>query len=245
MLAIFTVLAFLLLLPHDIELLAGMFAYGALIAFALAHLSVCRAALQGARSAPGVQGAVQRADARGASCRCRPPLGAFLSIAGWIGTFIYHDEARLFGTLWMALGLCLYVVYRSREGLSLTRRVEVPAEQLTYEPEVTYGNILVPVFGEALDDDIMSTAGQLASDKGPEGGAAIEVIYVLVVPMSLPLDAPLPEQQARSEAERRSSGRSGWGRSTRAWRSRRRWCAAAPSARRSSRRRGAARSRRS
>ena len=34
-------LAFLLLLPVDIELLAGMFAYGALIAFALAHLSVC------------------------------------------------------------------------------------------------------------------------------------------------------------------------------------------------------------
>src|SRR5919197_1499762 len=40
-LAIFTLLAFLLLLPADIELLAGMFAYGALIAFALAHLSIC------------------------------------------------------------------------------------------------------------------------------------------------------------------------------------------------------------
>ena len=40
-LLIFTVLAAILLLPLDIELLAGMFAYGALIAFALAHLSVC------------------------------------------------------------------------------------------------------------------------------------------------------------------------------------------------------------
>ena len=40
-LVIFTVFAGLLLLPLDIELLAGMFAYGALIAFALAHLSVC------------------------------------------------------------------------------------------------------------------------------------------------------------------------------------------------------------
>src|SRR5690349_18379138 len=37
-LAIFTVLAAALLIPQDIELLAGMFAYGALIAFALAHL---------------------------------------------------------------------------------------------------------------------------------------------------------------------------------------------------------------
>src|SRR5207249_4591146 len=37
----FTVLAFVLLLPADIELLAGMFAYGPLIALALAHLSLC------------------------------------------------------------------------------------------------------------------------------------------------------------------------------------------------------------
>jgi APA family basic amino acid/polyamine antiporter len=133
-------------------------------------------------------------------------LGALLSILGWIGTFIYHDQARLLGTAWMAFGLLLYVVYRSREGLSLTRRVEVPAERLTYEPEVEYGNILVPVFGEALDDDIMSTAGQLASGKDAAGhGAVIEAIYVLVVPMSLPLDARLPEQkidQGRRALER-------------------------------------------
>jgi APA family basic amino acid/polyamine antiporter len=191
-LAIFTVLAFLLLLPADIELLAGMFAYGALIAFALAHLSVVALRFKepDRRRAFKVPFNVR---VRGRELPLPAALGAFLSIAGWIGTFIYHDKARLFGTIWMAIGLVIYVVYRSREGLSLTRRVEVPAERLTYEPEVTYGNILVPVFGEELDDDIMSTAGQLASDRGPR--AAIEAIYVLVVPMALPLDAPLPEKK--------------------------------------------------
>jgi APA family basic amino acid/polyamine antiporter len=75
--------------------------------------------------------------------------------------------------------------------------VEVSAATLSQaEPEVEYGSILVPVFGEALDDDIMSTAGQLASDEeGREGGAVIEAIYVIEVPMSLPLDARLPQDK--------------------------------------------------
>jgi basic amino acid/polyamine antiporter, APA family len=193
-LVIFTGLAFLLLIPQDIELLAGMFAYGALIAFALAHLSVCWLRFK-EPDRPRAFKVPFNVRVRGRELPLPAALGAFLSIAGWIGTFIYHDKARLLGTIWMGVGLLFYVVYRTREGLSLTRRVEVPAEKLTYEPEVTYGNILVPIFGEALDDDIVSTAGQLASEDGPEGGAAIEVIYVVVVPMSLPLDAPLPDSK--------------------------------------------------
>ena len=204
-LSVFTVLAFLLLIPQDIELLAGMFAYGALIAFALAHLSVCvlRFKEPDRRRPFKVPFNVR---IRGRELPLPAAFGALLSTLGWIGTIIYHDKARLLGTAWMGFGLLLYVIYRSREGLSLTRRVEVPAERLTYEPEIKYGNILVPVFGEELDDDIMSTAGQLASEKDPAGqGAAIEAIYVLVVPMSLPLDAHLPDyklERARAALER-------------------------------------------
>jgi basic amino acid/polyamine antiporter, APA family len=198
-LSFFTVLAFALLLPLDIELLAGMFAYGALIAFALAHLSVCvlRFKEPARRRAYKVPLNVR---VKGRELPIPSVIGAVLSIAAWIGTFIYHDDARLFGSIWMAIGLLLYVVYRSREGLSLTRMVEVPAERMSKEPEVEYGRILVPVFGEALDDDIVSTAGQLASDPD-SGGATIDVIYVHVVPMSLPLDARLPaEKLQRAEA---------------------------------------------
>ena len=116
-----------------------------------------------------------------------------------MATFFYHDDARLFGSIWMAFGLLLYVGYRSREGLSLTRRVEVPAERMSHEPEVEYARILVPVFGEELDDDIMSTAGQLASD--PIAAARRSTRSTCIeVPMSLPLDAQLPpEKLARAE----------------------------------------------
>jgi APA family basic amino acid/polyamine antiporter len=192
-LSIFTLLVAGLLIPRDIELLAAMFAFGALIAFALAHLSVCVLRFK----EPDRQRAYRvplNVKVRGRDLPLPAVVGAILSIAAWIGTFIYHDEARLLGSAWMAFGLVLYVVYRSREGLSLTRMVEVPAERMSKEPEVEYARILVPIFGEELDDDIISTAGQLASDPD-SGGATIDAIYVHVVPMSLPLDAQLPREK--------------------------------------------------
>jgi basic amino acid/polyamine antiporter, APA family len=199
LISIFAVLAFALVIPLDIELLAGMFAYGALIAFSLAHLSVVVLRFK-EPSRPRAYKVPLNIRMKGGELPVPALVGAVLSIAAWIGTFIYHDEARVFGSAWMAFGLLLYVAYRSREGLSLTRMVEVPAERMSVEPEVEYARILVPVFGEALDDDIMSTAGQLASDPD-SGGATIDAVYVQVIPMSLPLDAQLPEERiARAEA---------------------------------------------
>jgi APA family basic amino acid/polyamine antiporter len=199
-LVIFTVLAGLLVLPLDIEFLAGMFAFGALIAFSLAHLSVCVLRFK-EPDRPRAYKVPLNVRIRGRELPLPAAFGAAASVAAWVATFFYHDDARLYGSIWMAFGLLLYVVYRSREGLSLTRLVEVPAERLSHEPEVKYARMLVPVFGEELDDDIMSTAGQLASDVSEAGGATIDVIHVIEVPMSLPLDAQLPDEKlARAEA---------------------------------------------
>jgi APA family basic amino acid/polyamine antiporter len=202
--AIFTGLALLLVLPLDIDFLAGMFAYGALIAFALAHLSVCAMRFR-EPDRPRAYKVPFNINVRGRELPVPSALGAGLSVLAWIGILVYHDDARLLGTAWMAVGLLLYVVYRSRSELSLTRRVELPDVTLMDEPEVHYGNILVPVFGEELDDDIMSTAGQLAGDSGEGSGAIIEAIYVLEIPISLPLDAQLPPgrlEEAHAALER-------------------------------------------
>jgi APA family basic amino acid/polyamine antiporter len=190
----FTVLAAALVVPLDFEFLAGLFAYGALIAFAIAHLSVCRLRFT-EPDRPRAYRVPLNVRIRGRDLPLPAAFGALISILGWGVTFFLHDDARLFGTVWMAIGLVFYVAYRRREGLSLTGMVEVPAARMAHEPEVNYANILVPVFGEPLDDDIMSTAGQLASERrdADSGGAQILAIYVLEIPMSLPLDAPVPK----------------------------------------------------
>jgi APA family basic amino acid/polyamine antiporter len=77
----------------------------------------------------------------------------------------------------------------------------VPATALQREEvEAEYGSILVPIFGTPLDDDIVQTAGRLASEDvddpdEAEGGAVIEAVWVFEVPMALPIDARLPEAQ--------------------------------------------------
>jgi APA family basic amino acid/polyamine antiporter len=113
---------------------------------------------------------------------------------------VYHPIGRLVGLGWMAFGLVFYVVYRKGiEGTSLTRRVSVTEKALTKQvPEVAFRNILVPVFGTKLDDDIVSTAGRLAAaeqeDGDLDGETRLDLVYVIEVPLTLPLNAQLPPE---------------------------------------------------
>jgi APA family basic amino acid/polyamine antiporter len=138
---------------------------------------------------------------RGGTLPIPAVLGAVLSAAAWIGVVITHAGARYVGLGWMLAGLVLYVVYRSTQGKSLTQRVTVPAAALQREEvDAEYGSILVPIFGNAFDDDIVQTAGRLAADEARDGeldgdGATIEALWVFEVPMALPIDARLPEAQ--------------------------------------------------
>jgi APA family basic amino acid/polyamine antiporter len=63
-----------------------------------------------------------------------------------------------------------------------------------------YGDILVPVFGTKLDDDIVGTAGRLAdaADQPGEISPRLEVVYVIDVPLTVPLDAPPPHDRAEA-----------------------------------------------
>jgi APA family basic amino acid/polyamine antiporter len=74
----------------------------------------------------------------------------------------------------------------------------VPEQALRKEVhEAEYGNILVPVLGTELDDDIVSTAGRLAdaADEPGEAPPRLDVLYVLELPLTVPLDAPPPPEQ--------------------------------------------------
>jgi len=93
----------------------------------------------------------------------------------------------------------------------LTKRVSVSEKALTKQvKEVAFRNILVPIFGTKLDDDIVSTAGRLAAAEQEESDGdlddtRLDFVYVIQVPLTLPLDAELPpeqEQEARRALER-------------------------------------------
>jgi APA family basic amino acid/polyamine antiporter len=200
--ALAAVLAGALTLTKDLEFLVGIYAFGALLAFTLAHLSVIRLRFREPERARPYRMPFNVAF-RGASLPLPAVLGAVLSVAAWISVLVLHDDARWVGLVWMTFGLALYVIYRTTEEKTLTGRVLVPqsALQRDRDAEAEYGSLLVPLTGSPLDDDIVQTAGRLATDERideadpTDATATIEALWVFEVPMALPIDARLPEHQ--------------------------------------------------
>ncbi len=195
------VIAFALAVPHDVDFLAGLFAYGAMIAFAIAHLSVIALRFR-EPDRPSAFRVPFSIPIRGARVPLPAVFGAAFAISVWLSVVTLHGGARWVGTAWMAAGITIYVAYRRGQGKSLTQRFTIPAEALQESRGGQYGSILVPVFGEEIDDDIVGTAGRLAASAGEEeGGAVLEALYVFEIPMSLPIDARVPDERVK-EAKR-------------------------------------------
>jgi basic amino acid/polyamine antiporter, APA family len=195
-------IAFALAIPHDLNFLAGLFAFGAMLAFSIAHLAIIRLRFR-EPDRPSAFRVPLSVRVRGADVPLPAVFGALFSILVWISILVYHSGARVVGAAWMVGGVTLYVIYRRGQGKSLTQRFTIPAEALQESTAAEYGSILVPVFGEELDDDIVGTAGRLAASEGEdeEGGAVLEALYVFEIPMSLPIDARVPEERVQ-EAKR-------------------------------------------
>jgi APA family basic amino acid/polyamine antiporter len=200
-----------LVAPTNVKLLAGIYAFGATLAITIAHLSIIRLRI----SEPERRRPFSipfNFSWRGVRLPVPAIVAALVSGLAFLSVLAYHDTARWVGGGWMAFGLLFYVVYRLVfEGTSLTKRVSVSERALTKQvPEVAFRRILVPVFGTKLDDDIVSTAGRLAAAEQEESdgnldNARLELVYVIEVPLTLPLDAELPperEEEARRALER-------------------------------------------
>jgi APA family basic amino acid/polyamine antiporter len=180
----------------NIEFLAGIFAFGAMLAFTIAHLSVIVMRYRESEAERAFRIPLS-VPFRGGSLPLPAVVGAAGSFAAWVSVLILHAGARAVGGLWMLAGIVLYSTYRLSQGKPLRKRFTIPEEALQEVADAEYGSILVPVFGGPLDDDIVGTAGRLASEDSDdgEGGAVIEALYVVEVPMSLPLDARVPDEE--------------------------------------------------
>jgi basic amino acid/polyamine antiporter, APA family len=191
-----------LVVPENLDLLIGIYAFGATLAFTIAHLSICRLRYsEPDRDRPYRVPLSIRVG--GGDLPLPAAFGAFVSAAGWIAVMVIHERARYVGLGWMAVGILLYVVYRRGDETSLLKRVTVPERVLRAEQaqERDYGSVLVPLFGTDLDDDIVQTAALLVAgeqtDEAAIDAATIEALWVFVIPMSLPLDASLPDAQIK------------------------------------------------
>ena len=140
---------------------------------------------------------------RGARIPLPTLIAAVLTALAWLSVIVYHDTARWVGAGWMIFGLVGYAIYRKGiEGTTLTERVEVPAEALVKD---TFGRR-----STATSSSRSSGPSSTTTSSGPRVGSPtpptrpgetapkLEVIYVVDLPLTVPLDSPPPADRAEA-----------------------------------------------
>ncbi len=188
------VVASLLILPGRVDLLADLYSFGAMISFTIAHISVVALRIK-----EPYLGRPFKAPFNIQFGEISIPVTAIIGGIGtftvWVIVVITHEWGRYVGFSWMVLGLMMYYIYRRSQKLSLTETVKIEVAPLQF-PDVEYNNILVPVVGSGISREVMVMACELAAEEK----SSIEALVVIEVPMNLPLDFLLPEEQARAES---------------------------------------------
>src|SRR5437660_64540 len=122
-------------------------------------------------------------------------VGAVLTFVVWVIAIATHPGARYAGPAWLAIGLVIYVVVRKSRGEGLLERV-VSADEHRGLAEAEFSRILVPMKLGDIGEEMIATAVKLAEERG----ASVEALHVIRVPLELPLDAELIDEEAQAEA---------------------------------------------
>jgi APA family basic amino acid/polyamine antiporter len=183
----------LFMLPGNVDFVGRMYAFGAMLSFTVAHAAV----IQMRRRPPPVEEPYRV----GPNVRLRGVDWPIFAIVGGLGTalawlvVIDQDPAtRYAGLAWLAFGFVFYVIFRRRQHLPLTETVRAPL-QLGPAIALEYRLILVPVVSGPEGQEAVDLAATLAAERG----ATIVALRVVVVPLDLPIDADLPEQEREAD----------------------------------------------
>jgi basic amino acid/polyamine antiporter, APA family len=177
-------------LAHPVLFLASLFSFGVLLAFTAAQLAVIKLRFsEPARRRP------YRVPLTVRGVPIPSAVGAVLTFAVWIVALATHQGARYAGPVWLALGLAVYVTVRKSRGEGLLERV-VSADEHRGLAEAEFSRILVPMKLGDIGEEMIATAVKLAQERN----ASVEALHVIRVPLELPLDAELLDEEERAEA---------------------------------------------
>jgi basic amino acid/polyamine antiporter, APA family len=182
------------LLPGQTTFLGTMYSFGAMLSFTIAHAAIVALRVRGRgeelpyRSRPNVR-------FRGIDWPLFAILGGLGTGLAWLVVVVQEPTTRWVGLGWLVFGFAAYALYRRRLGLPMgvTRRAPV----LVLGPSLTieYRTIVVPVVRSNESEEALVAAARLAAERG----ATVAIVHVLEVPLSLPVEADLPEREAEAD----------------------------------------------
>ncbi len=151
---IFGAVACLAIVPGQADFLGVIYAFGAMLSFTVAHASVVTLRV----TQPDVERPWRSPGNVRIAGRSLPVLALFGGLGTGIALIVataLDTRVLISGVLWLALGVAIYVVYRRRQGLSLTETHKVVMPKPAVEHEVEYESVLV-----AFEDGRFLTRGR-------------------------------------------------------------------------------------
>ena len=188
-------LAGVLILPGETNLLGNLYSFGAMLSFTIAHVAVIALRVKDPdRERPYRM--PWNVPFRGRQIPLTAVLGAIGTFGAWCAVVALHPEARTIGVPWMVLGLAGYFIYRKRQGLDPRKRYTIarPERPPDFE-EFDYRTALVPIFGADISASALGSAAKLIGKEG-----VVYAIFVLPVPSQLSLDAGLEQEEAQGRS---------------------------------------------
>jgi basic amino acid/polyamine antiporter, APA family len=192
---LFGAIACVAMIPGKAEFLGNMYAFGAMLSFTIAHISVIRLRnrypdVKRPYRGPGT------IHIRGYEIPLFALFGGIGTALAFVVVTALHVDVALAGLGWLALGIVIYKIYRSRQGLDLTSTVKVAIPAPVVDREAEYESILVALEGKDYPEGAMATAIKMAARRR----RGIHVLVTITVPASAPITASLPEQEMAAAA---------------------------------------------
>ncbi|TMK90253.1 MAG: universal stress protein, partial [Actinobacteria bacterium] len=181
------------LLPGNVDFIGRMYAFGAMLSFTVAHAAVVALRYK-RREEEAVFRARPNIRYRGVDWPLFAILGGLGTGVAWLVVVVQDAPTRYAGLGWLVAGFAFYAVFRRRfvqAPLAETVRAPVPIGRAI---ALEYRQLLVPVSDALESEEAVDLACRLAAERG----ASITAVSVIEVPLELPLDARLPEEERRA-----------------------------------------------
>jgi len=193
---VFGLVSALAILPGQADLLATMYAFGAMLSFTVAHVAVLRLRFKGPAEKRLWQPPLN-IPFRGGRLPLTALLGALGTGTAWIVVMALNTRTLTIGLIWMAIGLIAFLLYRRSQDLPLTKTVKVQALESLGVEEPEYQSVLVAFDRDPFNEEMVATAMALATTRR----RAIHIISLLTVPTNLSMDAQLDAEEGEAQAK--------------------------------------------
>jgi APA family basic amino acid/polyamine antiporter len=180
----------LFLLSGQVGFLGRMYAFGAMLSFTIAHAAVVALRYRFGdeelhwRARPNLR-------LRGVDWPLFAIVGGLGTGIAWLVVVVQDAPTRYAGLGWLVAGFVLFTVYRRRLHEPLRATVRAPVV-IGPGAALEYRSILVPLAPGRETEEAIDIACRLAAERG----ARVAALAAVEVPLELPLDAQLPEDEA-------------------------------------------------